>query len=235
MNNVKQKRTDSRVHFIAEWAKKRGLKQAYIVSETGADKGLVSRWFHGGLPSQRYREILAEIFRIKQEALFTNPDNERINEGSTLTPLQISLLSNAHIRGKIEGGNKLIPVYGQAVAGEDGEFVMNGNIVDYISVPETIASSPDAYSVVISGNSMSPRYEEGDIALVTPSRRLIKKGDYVVAQVQTEESNQPFAFIKKFVRHNTTELVLEQFNPPKTLTFAHQHVVSVHYIAGVLT
>lgn len=44
------------------------------------------------------------------------------------------------------------------------------------------------------------------------------------------EGNPPLAYIKRFVRHNDAELILEQFNPAKELRFPHDTVVSVHYI-----
>ena len=37
--------------------------------------------------------------------------------------------------------------------------------------------------------------------------------------------------MKRFLRHNAAELVLDQFNPVKELRFDANSVVSVHYIA----
>lgn len=137
---------------------------------------------------------------------------------------------NATITGKVEGYAKLIPVYGQAVGGIDGEFIMNGNILYETMAPPVISEIAGAYAVLVSGDSMSPRYEDGETCFVDPRRR-VKKGDYVIAQIQFDESSPPLAYVKRFVRRNSVELVLEQFNPAKELVFPESSVVSVHFIA----
>ena len=137
---------------------------------------------------------------------------------------------NGVIKGRVEGEGKRIPVYGQAVGGVDGEFMMNGNVLFEVLAPPVISHISKAYAVSVAGDSMSPRYEDGEICFVDPSRR-VKKGDYVIAQIRLEEHGAPLAYVKRFLRHNAVELVLEQFNPAKELRFPAEHVVSVHYIA----
>src|SRR5690606_6777345 len=76
---IHQDKTPQRVHFIAEWAAKRGLKQRDIVREIGADKGLVSRWFKGTVPKQEYLEQLRGLFGLDDiHALFRHPDDDWI-------------------------------------------------------------------------------------------------------------------------------------------------------------
>lgn len=79
MNNVTSIHTDKspvRVHFIVEWAEKRNLKQADIVREIGADKGLVSRWFQGTVPKPEYLEKLAALFGTDLHGMFRHPDDD---------------------------------------------------------------------------------------------------------------------------------------------------------------
>jgi len=73
---IHQSKTPPRIHFIPEWAERRNLKQADIVALTGADKGLVSRWFKGVLPKQNYLDMLASIFEIDVASLFRHPDDD---------------------------------------------------------------------------------------------------------------------------------------------------------------
>lgn len=138
-------------------------------------------------------------------------------------------IPNAIVGPKLEAGGKAIPVYGSAVGGLDGEFEMNGNILYEVLAPPSLSPITGAYAVQVSGESMEPRYFDGEIAFVDPSRR-VKKGDFVVAQIILEEGGPRMAFIKRFVRHNASELVLEQYNPPKELRFAHKSVHSVHFV-----
>lgn len=65
-----------RIHFILEWARKKKLTQADICRETGADKGLVSRWFTQGIvPNTEYRQTLAQLFGTDVHGLFVHPDD----------------------------------------------------------------------------------------------------------------------------------------------------------------
>jgi phage repressor protein C with HTH and peptisase S24 domain len=137
---------------------------------------------------------------------------------------------NAKVGAKLVGGGKKIPVFGQAVGGVDGEFLMNGTVLYEVMAPPILSDISGAYAVSVSGDSMSPRYEDGEVCFVDPERR-VRKGDYVIAQIRLEEGGALLAYVKKFVRHNSSELVLEQFNPQKVLRFEARTVHSVHYIA----
>lgn len=65
-----------RIHFIVEWAEKRHLTQADIVREIGADKSVVSRWFSGSLPTEKYLEPLAGLFSTNVNGLFRHPEDD---------------------------------------------------------------------------------------------------------------------------------------------------------------
>lgn len=137
---------------------------------------------------------------------------------------------NAVVGAKIVGAGKMIKVYGQAVGGVDGEFDMNGSVLYEVMAPPILSDVRGAYGVQVAGDSMYPRYEDGEVCFVDPHRR-VKKGDYVIVQIRHEEHGPLLAYVKKFVRHNAEELVLSQFNPEKELRFPANHVVTVHYIA----
>lgn len=176
-------------------------------------------------------ETYARKFNVSAIWILKGSDAPVVNNnGKHATTTAPFDLPNAQIRGKVEGLGRKIPVYGQAVGGLDGEFLMNGTVLFEVMAPPVISHITDAYGVAVSGDSMYPRYEDGEICFVDPSRR-VKKGDYVIAQVRTDEEGIPHAYVKKFVRHNAVELVLEQFNPPKELRFPAHMVQSVHYIA----
>jgi phage repressor protein C with HTH and peptisase S24 domain len=142
---------------------------------------------------------------------------------STIAP------TNATVGDNVSLTFDKIPLYGHAVGGEDGEFVLNGTTLDHILAPPSISADKGAYAVTIVGDSMAPRYEDGETVFVDPTRRVVR-GNYVIAQIQLSEDGPLLAYVKRFVRHNSAELVLEQFNPAKELRFEHDKVVSVHYI-----
>lgn len=76
LTTIHKSKSPIRIHFIVEWAEKRGLSQADIVREVGADKSVVSRWFSGALPSEKYLEPLAGLFSTDVNGLFRHPDDD---------------------------------------------------------------------------------------------------------------------------------------------------------------
>lgn len=207
----------------ADLAEAVGTSQPQIKRLEGGDRKLTKEW----------AERLSPHLGVAAEALLfgkTNGD-ESVKVNSPVTaPQQAIDLPNAIIRDKVEGLGRKIPVFGQAVGGVDGEFLMNGTVLYEVMAPPVISHISGAYAVAVSGESMVPRYEDGEICFVDPKRR-VKKGDYVIAQIRQEEHGPLLAYVKRFIRQNSIELVLEQFNPPKELRFAGSTVVSVHYIA----
>lgn len=73
-------RQPRRPHHIKDWADARGLSQADLSRELGADKSLVSRWFAGTTPNVDYQERLAALFQTDPEALFRHPDDDWITK-----------------------------------------------------------------------------------------------------------------------------------------------------------
>jgi hypothetical protein len=66
-----------RKHFIPEYAHDKKKTQADIARATGADKGLVSRWFSGTTPQDKYLDALVRLFELSDwSALFRHPKDE---------------------------------------------------------------------------------------------------------------------------------------------------------------
>jgi phage repressor protein C with HTH and peptisase S24 domain len=135
---------------------------------------------------------------------------------------------NAEVRGPAQF-RSLIPAYGQAVGGKDGEFILNGNRIVDILAPPSLQGVPDAYAVYVVGDSMEPRYFAGEAVFVNP-RLPVRRGDFVVAQIAAEEGEAPHAYVKRFTARDARHLKLEQFNPKKALEFPVGRVISVHRI-----
>lgn len=77
ITRIHSSRKPIRLHYIAEWAAKRGMRQADIVRQTGVDKSTVSRWFKGTLPSEEHLLMLKELFTLDEVAsLFRDPDDD---------------------------------------------------------------------------------------------------------------------------------------------------------------
>lgn len=206
--------------------KAKGLTQAAVAKFFDISRVSVTQWEgNTTMPEAEKFGQLAQLLGGTSEWYLTGRGTSPANTDAIPVPA-----SNAMIGEKVTEAGRTIPVYGQAVGGVDGEFLMNGNKLFEVLCPPSISPVAKAYAVQISGDSMEPRYFDGEIAFIDPTRRVFK-GDFVVAQVQFDEHEPPLAYVKRFVRHNADELILEQFNPPKELRFPHDNVVSVHFVA----
>lgn len=77
-NKVNQPASREKIHFIEEWSERRGLKRADIARELGADPSLVSRWFAGNIPSEKWLQPLADLLQVDRSSLFRDPDDDWI-------------------------------------------------------------------------------------------------------------------------------------------------------------
>jgi phage repressor protein C with HTH and peptisase S24 domain len=217
-----------------------GFTQEELAKRVGVTRGALANWEVGGEISAANMRRISEEFDGtldwlatgvgKPPAIVGNRTLAEVPKDEDSTDVsQLGNAPNANIGGKNVGGWQEVPVYGQAVAGEDGEFLMNGNIMFTALAPPSVVAISNAYGVRVSGLSMEPRYYDGEVVFVDPSR-IPRAGDFVVVQVKTDEHGELWGFVKRYVRRNTKELVLSQFNPEKVLTFRNDQVASCHVI-----
>jgi len=210
--------------FILETALDRGVDLKELSTKLGKNHAYMHQFIHRGVPKKLHpddRAALSQLLRVPESALGGRPGDARFTLPSH--PSNATLINHS-----LEVG-PLIPLYGTAVGGVDGQFELNGNILDRVKAPASLRNIDKAYAVRVAGDSMDPRYEDGETVYVDPTRRPTRN-DYVVAQIRVEENGPPLAYIKKFVRWNSELLVLCQFNPVKELEFDGSQVESVHYI-----
>lgn len=71
------KHNGPKLHYIAEWAEKRGVTRAAMARALGVEKSTVGRWFDGSLPLEKYVVMIADILEVDEpNALFRHPDND---------------------------------------------------------------------------------------------------------------------------------------------------------------
>lgn len=122
-----------------------------------------------------------------------------------------------------------IPLYGSARVGPDGQFEFPVERLDNILRPSALRGSNAAYAIRMSGDSMIPKYDEGQILYVNPEV-LPTNGCYVVVQASHPERESIDAYVKQFVRWTWEALVLHQFEPDKEIELQSSQVKAVHKI-----
>jgi len=212
---------DSARSLIVTRVAELGLSLSELSLRAGKNHAYFQQFIKRGVPTQLPEEVrgrVAEILGIDERQLKVVG-----LKSSTVRPA-----SNATLGGGVRIAT-WIPVYGHAVGGKDGEFILNGNKVTDVLAPASLSSVPNAYAVYVVGNSMEPRYFAGETVFVNPGLP-IRRGAFVVAQIASGEEGAPLAYVKRFISQDARRLRLEQYNPKKTLEFPASRVVSVHRI-----
>jgi phage repressor protein C with HTH and peptisase S24 domain len=123
-------------------------------------------------------------------------------------------------------------VLGMAECGPDGWSLWNGEVIEMTSRPPNLAGAMLAYAVYVVGSSMEPRYHSGELVYVHPGRP-VDVGAYVLVQVKPkEDGDAPRAVVKRLVRRSATKVMLEQFNPKKTIELKTADIISMHRVVG---
>lgn len=129
-----------------------------------------------------------------------------------------------------------VPVFGVAAGNyDDGSFALeSGDAIDYVRRGPGIAAARDVYGLYVTGTSMEPRYEDGDLIYVS-AKRPVRVGDYVIVEAKAaHEGDAPRCYVKRLVRRLPDGGVdVEQFNPPKTMTFAGLELLRLHRVLSM--
>ena len=149
--------------------------------------------------------------------------------------------------------SKPVPLLGTAFGGEwsDGVEMTElhlTDVLDYVGRPQAVAGDANAYAVEIVGDSMEPRYEPGERAIVSP-RAQVRSGDDVIVQLKSKPTAKSgdldhrvpdlafadrvtMVLIKRLVRQTAKFVELQQFNPAQTFQVPADRVAAVHRVMG---
>lgn len=203
-----------------------GLSQAALAKRVGLSQPAIDKIERGGVLRTRAapalaRELNLPLVEIDADLASASYDLSAEPNAGAPKPVQMPV----HDR---------IPVYGQAVGGDDGRFVMNGQRLMDIFCPPPLVGVKGAYAVIFYGTSMEPRYFAGEAGWVNP-HLPVRKGDFVVAQIRSDDpGDPPYGYVKQLISRSERELVLKQLNPPEgegeLMRFPGGKVISVHKI-----
>lgn len=175
----------------------------------------------------------ARVFRVNIEWLLTGKGpmhKGQVQETAETTPPPNVDLTTAV---EVPRPNTMpydLPVYGVAVGGSDGDFSLNGDVVDRVRRPPGLLGNRSAFAVYVRGDSMEPRHSQGDLLYVDPARPA-RSGDDVLVELKPSRPGEPGqAYIKQLVTQGPVRVVLRQFNPAKDITLPGDKILRVSKI-----
>lgn len=136
----------------------------------------------------------------------------------------------AGANGAAPGPRQRLQVFASAQGGKDGAIVLSNEPVSWLPRDPRLEGVPDAYGCFVSGESMEPAYEKGNILLVNPSVQP-EPGDDVVFMREDKEG-QRYVLIKRLVKVNAQSWTVKQYNPAKTFTLSRKEWAKAHLVIG---
>lgn len=150
---------------------------------------------------------------------------EWLQDGSGPAPSGKITPSRASLAEKLK-------VLGMAECGADGWSLWNGDVIDMVDRPASLAGVPSAYGVYVVGGSMEPRYYPGELVLIHPGKPVTLGAFVLVQRRPKHEGEPPLAVIKRLVKRTASKITLEQFNPAKNFDIRSDDIVSIHRVVG---
>ena len=192
--------------------KRRGLVQRNIAEALKIDVAAVGMWESGrNLPSTDNLIATAEILGVDYSALGKGEliylDDEELGDAEIVTE-----------RGSPPTGPMDVQILGVTYGGDDGDFSFNGEVAGYVRRPPGVANLRNVFALHLLSDSMVPRYDPGE--LIYAGGREPVPGDHVVIELYGDTENQAGkSFVKKLIKRTSKEIVVQQYNPDKMITF----------------
>jgi phage repressor protein C with HTH and peptisase S24 domain len=196
-----RKRIEEKGFNLSELSKRLGRNHAYI-----------QQYLERGTP-----RVLPENIRDQMEAILgfdAGTLKPKINPEGDPSRRDVGSLRVATLPPSSEMPRD-VPVLGIAVGGENADFRFNGEVTDYVRRPPSIMSARNVFSVFVEGDSMSPRYEPGELIYINPDRPANVGDDVVIEMLPTEDGQSGACYLKRLEKRAGTKLICRQFNPAR--------------------
>lgn len=190
------------------------ITQEELGNKVGVQRAAINK-YEKGVVSNIKRDMqikLADALRIDPATLFYDEDFIPELYAAALTKTNSSI-----------GNNKLkavrIPVLGRVQAGLPIEA--HEEILDYEEIEPSMALNGDYFGLQVKGDSMMPRFIEGDVVIVRQQSDA-ESGDIVIALVNGDEVT-----IKKLIKYDDKGIALVALNPTyQPMQFSEEEILS---------
>ena len=177
------------------------LSQADLGRQVGVSQATIDKIEAGHTARSRYLPLLAVKLGLPLEEI--DPGLAALSAAGALTAPVIPGIELV--------GDRDFPIHASAEGGQ-GQIIVSTDAVDFMPRPAPLAHVKGAYGLYITGESMVPEFEPGDIAMVNPHLPLVND---VTCIFYGERDGTPRATIKRLVRQTPEVWHVKQWNPPE--------------------
>ena len=229
--------------LILEKLQERGLTMKEASLRIGKSHSYLQQFLKRGIPTElgeHERSALSGVLGVDENALRGRspalPTKGYVKSGGTAEVQPDNKLSESeHIRIdkplQIAAifGDRDLPVFGTAQGGS-GALIVTDLAVDYVVRPAPLLRVRDGYGMIVTGDSMSPRIENGDTVLVNPHLPP-RNGDTCVFR-RHDDDGTVLAIVKKLRRYNDETWYVAQHNPPRDFVLKRSEWQICHVTVG---
>lgn len=144
------------------------IKMTQLLKELQLSKSAISRWRSGVLPNGEILIKIADFFECSIDYLVGRTDDPTWHKATKNTAKVIT--KSPILSEKFEEPKIMLPYYPQSASAGNGNYLFESSS-EWRNVPKNSKTEEADFILMISGNSMLPKFSDGDIVLVkkTPS------------------------------------------------------------------
>lgn len=183
--------------IIKEARERRGWSQKDLGDRIGISQPAIKKIEDGATRQTKFLPKIAQVLDLDLATLDDSLNSQRVEEPAVLRPLQ--------------AGKPDFKIFASAEGGM-GEIIRSPEPVDFVPRPTHLMHVRDAYGLLITGSSMEPEFNAGEMAIVEPSLPVVSNEVYIF---YAERDGEARATIKKLRRATSDNWLVTQHNPPE--------------------
>lgn len=206
--------------IIKEAREKRDWSQKQLGDFVGISQPAIKKIEDGVTTQSKFLPKIAQVLELDLALLDSSLSSQVIEDYKA--PLQTNGKPDFKIYASAEGG--------------PGEIIRSAEPVDFVPRPTHLVHVRDAYGLLITGSSMEPEYNGGEMAIVEPSLPVVSNEVYIF---YAERDGEARATIKKLRRATSDNWLVTQHNPPdgraKDFLLSRREWAVAHRVTGKFT